>query len=202
MGSSEQITGTYRFNESLDLRSFINMQVMAAVGTFVLKAGVTGDTDPRFIQKADGVLQWGPGNAGVDTTLSRTAVSELTTQGAFKIDGALTTEHDFIVPVLRELLGSQADNVNMVGKTIYYVDATGAQNISGFAGGKAGKIIAVVNRDATDTITLLHASGSSSAGNRLVFAGDANLALSTREAILLFYNTTDNDWRPLSGGTP
>ena len=202
LAAAETVTGAWRFDEQLDLRKRIFSNEWASEDSDVFDSRKTGDSVDRYARRVDGTQFWGPGDGALDTNLYRNAADELKTDDALTVALALTTEHDFIVPVLRELLGAQADNVNMVGKTIYYVDATGAQNISGFAGGVAGKIIAVVNRDATDTITLLHASGSSSAGNRMVFAGDASLALSTREAILLFYNTTDNDWRPLSGGTP
>lgn len=177
----------------------VNVPDFSAIADAFIVSSLTGDTTERFTQQADGRHEWGPGNAARDTNLFRNAANELKTDDALTVALAFTTQHDFIVPVLRELLAAQGNNIDMTGKTIYYVDSTGAQNISGFAGGLAGKIIAVVNRDAVDTITLLHASGGSSVGNRMALPGDANVPIATRQAVLLMYNTTDNDWRIMSG---
>ena len=186
--------------DSVRLRDGVVRRIGATLATDpILEGLVSGDAEARFSQQVDGRLDWGSGSAARDTNLFRNAANELKTDDALTVALALTTQHDFIVPVLRELLAAQGNNIDMTGKTIYYVDSTGAQNISGFAGGLDGKIIAVVNRDAVDTITLLHASGGSSAGNRIALPGDANVPIATRQAVMLMYNTTDNDWRIMSG---
>lgn len=39
----------------------------------------TGDTQDRFNMRASGLMQWGPGNAAIDTNLYRNAANSLTT---------------------------------------------------------------------------------------------------------------------------
>lgn len=52
----------------------------AGTGSTAYDSYVTGDTQPRYLVKADGQLSWGPGGAtAVDTAMSRAAAGVLTT---------------------------------------------------------------------------------------------------------------------------
>lgn len=52
---------------------------------------VSGDTDPRWTLRADGMLQWGPGGStNTDTNLYRSAVATLKTDDNFVIAGTLS----------------------------------------------------------------------------------------------------------------
>ncbi len=55
----------------------------AAVSTDTLTLRVTGDANPRFIVNANGDLEWGPGTAGTDTNLYRSAGNLLKTDDDF-----------------------------------------------------------------------------------------------------------------------
>lgn len=50
----------------------------------ILAGYVTTDTNPRFSILASGSLGWGPGTTTIDTSLSRTNIAELTTNGLLK----------------------------------------------------------------------------------------------------------------------
>lgn len=54
-------------------------------------AGVNGDSVGRFIVRADGQMQWGPGNAGRDVTLYRDSASVLKTDDTFVSSGVDVT---------------------------------------------------------------------------------------------------------------
>lgn len=61
----------------------------ATAGSDVLTARVAGDTHDRFVLNADGTLEWGPGNAALDTTLRRAAAGTLDTPGHLRVNGDL-----------------------------------------------------------------------------------------------------------------
>ena len=53
----------------------------AATSTAFISTRVTGDTQNRYLQTADGGMAWGPGNASTDVTLARTGTGRLTITG-------------------------------------------------------------------------------------------------------------------------
>jgi hypothetical protein len=63
----------------------------AASGDNSLGIRVTGDTNNRFKSDSTGLLQWGPGNAGQDTNLYRSATGVLATDGLFASGGGFST---------------------------------------------------------------------------------------------------------------
>lgn len=80
--SAFQVTGTAT-----------GQQLVTAIGadvtTAAFQAQVTGDTIFRFRAFADGVMEWGPGNAGRDTKLRRAALGLLATDTAFAVGTSL-----------------------------------------------------------------------------------------------------------------
>lgn len=77
------VDGARLIDGSMDTRD-----LPAAASNFLVSA-VTGDSDVRFAQTAEGLMTWGPGNAGIDTNLFRSAANELKTDDNFVI-GALS----------------------------------------------------------------------------------------------------------------
>lgn len=55
----------------------------ATAATDVITAKVTGDAQDRYQLRADGRIDWGPGNAVQDTSLARSGVGALETLGFF-----------------------------------------------------------------------------------------------------------------------
>lgn len=58
-----------------------------AVTDWAFGADITGDTNPRFLIKNDGGMEWGPGTSTGDVTLSRSSTNRLRTNGPFEILG-------------------------------------------------------------------------------------------------------------------
>jgi hypothetical protein len=77
-----QITGT---TNGMDLYTAQGSDVT----THCFKGQVTGDGNARYTVGVDGQVQWGPGSAGRDVTLNRSAVGVLSvSQGAFSVTTA------------------------------------------------------------------------------------------------------------------
>jgi len=57
-------------------------------------AAVVGDTNSRWLSRADGLQAWGPGNTATDTTMQRTGVNEITFSGAVKASTAAVATDD------------------------------------------------------------------------------------------------------------
>lgn len=70
------------------------------------------------------------------------------------------------------------------------------RNITGLAGGVDGRIIEIINIGATNNLTLINNSGSSSAANRFLLPADTILPVNT--ALALRYDGTTAEWRPWS----
>ena len=64
----------------------------AAFNGDIIVSQVTGDTNSRFIVKANGGLNWGPGNAVTDTNLYRDGVATLHTDGSVIAGGTVTVQ--------------------------------------------------------------------------------------------------------------
>lgn len=62
----------------------------ASSGAYTTTHNITGDSNKRLQVRADGRLEWGPGNAATDTFVSRTGVGALTATGAVTITGDTT----------------------------------------------------------------------------------------------------------------
>lgn len=73
------------------------VSVRTIAGDWAFGARRAADANPRFLVKADGRLDWGPGTSGTDTSIFRTAVGELTTPGALVVGGGLTISGGMVV---------------------------------------------------------------------------------------------------------
>lgn len=75
------------------------------------------------------------------------------------------------------------------------VDA--ARDVTGLQGGADGRIVCVLNADATNSITLKNENASSTAANR--FAIGADLVISANNGAVLIYDSTSSRWRLFGG---
>jgi len=85
-----------------------NAQGMGAATYSAFLTGVAGDTQARFYIGADGKLNWGPGNAAVDTNLFRQAAGTLATAGAFVVNNGLAGQF-YVNPSGTLVFGSAQD---------------------------------------------------------------------------------------------
>jgi len=70
------------------------------------------------------------------------------------------------------------------------INCNGNQVITGISGGADGRLLLLQNVDGTDTITLNHNDASSTAANRFVLPGNANLVIQPRAGVLLRYRSS------------
>lgn len=76
-------------------------------------------------------------------------------------------------------------------------DGGGNRNVTGIvmAGNVDGLEFSIVNVGAVDSIILKHQSASSTAANRIICTGAADIALATNEEALLWYDGVTSRWR-------
>lgn len=116
-------------------------------------------------------------------------------EGRSRVDGHLNLGSANIA----QLTGN-TDNlaipVTSGARTVLRIDADAARNLTGIVREQDADVITLVNHGAF-TITLVH-DATSTAANRFFLPGAANFALTQHEAIMLWYDTTDNRWRKLA----
>lgn len=97
-GNATMDTNLYRLQANV-LQTDDQLNVLG--GTLVTRPGAsnsavstsaTGDTNARLNVRADGQMQWGPGNAAADTNLYRSAANVLHTDDSLDVDGSLTVD--------------------------------------------------------------------------------------------------------------
>lgn len=74
-------------------------------------------------------------------------------------------------------------------------DASVNVDITGLAGGAAGYHRRIVNISAANTITLKHEDAGSSAANRFIGTGGADLVLFPNDQATVWYDSTTSRWR-------
>ena len=84
----------------------------------------------------------------------------------------------------------------MTNASVIHVSSDGSYNITGIATGREDRILIIRNQSSVNTLTLVHASGSSSASNQLVLPGNANVALTPNSGAILIYDAAR--WRMVS----
>ena len=129
---------------NFDSKGYLHVAKAAASSDTVVSSRVSGDTNDRFTVGADGLLSWGPGNAGTDTTLYRTGGNYLKTDGSFIAQnhvytgsgsgnlvatlGVTTNTSGNVGAIIQGMAGQTADLFelqNSVGTVTYRADATG-----------------------------------------------------------------------------
>jgi hypothetical protein len=130
-------------------------------------------------------------NTAIQNTLGKlTGLNASAPNNTFDINGGLSIRDRSIT-----LVNGANDNVALPANsgTLYTAGPTGAYNISGIAGGVSGRKLTLVNYT-TQTMTLNHNSVSSSAGNRILIGGSADIAISGFGAAELTYVAAASAW--------
>lgn len=86
-GDATSVAATYTGNNANN--GAFTMSAFATTGRY-LDARVSGDTSGRYAVFSNGVMEWGPGNAGRDTNLYRAAANLLQTDDSFSALGDLS----------------------------------------------------------------------------------------------------------------
>ncbi|KKL74331.1 hypothetical protein LCGC14_2065960, partial [marine sediment metagenome] len=123
-------------------------------------------------------------------------LAALTVTGEITANGVLDLGDD-IELASRVMSLSVGDNANVATGTVSMQRMTvsaGTAEISGFAGGRDGRVVMVVN-NVTLNITLQHQNGGSTAANRFILPGGVNLVLGTGDGAILWYDSSLSRWR-------
>ena len=171
----------------------------AAIGTDAFIASrVLADAQDRFLQRIDGSQEWGDGINPRDTNLFRAAPGELATDNHFNIGGTLDLGADIELSERTTVLGAGVNHdvaTGVVAVQRFSITATG--NITGFAGGREGRLVIVINIGAS-TITLNNNNAGSLAANRMHLPNEADVILNFQDSATLWYDNATSRWRGVS----
>lgn len=140
-----------------------------------------------------------------DGILERTAEAGVTIDGLLVKDsgivaaGALDLGNDIELSERTASIGSgPVNNLDTGTVTVQLLSATGEPtNISGFTGGRAGRLIMVHNNGGND-FTLTHEGAGSDAANRMALPNSASVLLTDNEAVMLWYDTAQDRWKAMA----
>ena len=125
----------------------------------------------------------------------------LSATNAFTGSNSFSKDLTFSGDISPTALSGDVNDYNPTGLSTAFtirIDGGAAdRNITGLAGGAAGRVIRIINVGTTNNLTLVNQSSSSTtAGDRFLLPNDTILPINT--AIALEYDGTTNRWRPWS----
>lgn len=151
----------------------------------VLAAGEFGvETDTLKFKVGNGSSSW-----------SSLAYIGFVTSVAGK-QGVVTLDHRDVgnLPTTLTQFTADQNNLDLGTGGIIRISSDAARNITGFAATSSGDARLLVNTGSF-TITLVHQSSSSTASNRIICVGSANLEIQSQGSVVVYYDGTDSRWR-------
>jgi hypothetical protein len=91
-------------------------------------------------------------------------------------------------------LAASGNNLAIGEVSAVRIALTGAQNLTGMVPSGAGHMVFILNIDTSDILTIVHNSGSSSAGNQFACPGGVNFALQPLGMVMAWFDTTLGFW--------
>lgn len=164
-------------NTSGSVASPIILTYAALTGIASVAVRVTGDTKSRFHILSDGKLAWGTGAANTDTSLFRSGVNALTTNGSLTISEGAAAGAVLVVanttttpsaPTIQFNAQTAADALIGIGISADTVDRLTVDSNGKHAWGAGGA-------SATDTDLYRNAAGELKTDNSLTVAGSAQV---------------------------
>ena len=182
------------FRDGFVLKNNAAVETNAFIATRVL-----ADAQDRFLLRIGGVMEWGDGVGGRDTILQRDAANELGTPDDFNIGGVLDLAGDIELAERTITLAAGANDDVGTGlvTTQRLTVAVGPASITGFAGGRPGRLILVQNIGPVN-ISLMHEDIGSLAINRLTLPSAIDLVANVNDGFILRYDTTLSRWFTLT----
>ncbi len=198
LGAAEIITGAWRFNAVMDHRARSEyIELATSVTTFILSK-ITGESASRFDIEASGKMNWGGGAGAFDTNLFRSAANNLKTDDSFNVGTSLRALGGFEMSVQASTFAARVDNFALDGKSIQRILLTGAQSLTGMAGGIENAIVYLSNIDTADALTVTHEDANSSAANRFSLRFGSSKTIDFHETVGFWYDGTSSRWRMLT----
>lgn len=119
-----------------------------------------------------------------------TSLDKVTNTGAFILSGRQNNA-----------LAAGANNNLAVGAGVTVIrvtpDAGGTSTITGLTGGADGRLVLVVNVTTT-AFTFKNNDAGSTAGNKLILPGNADVAMGAADSLLFWYDSTSSVWRGIN----
>ncbi len=148
-----------------------------------------------------GNIMQGAGGVGIsDGGFAITDIARLSQTNAFTGSNSFSKDITFSGDISPTALSGDANDYSPSGlATAFTVRIDGGasdRNVTGLATGAGGRLVRLVNVGATNNLTLINQSASSSAANRFLLPSDTLLPINT--ALVLEYDATSSRWRPWS----
>lgn len=140
----------------------------------------------------------GGGDLSADRTIGIDLTHANTWTGAQTVNAAFTQGGQRIMTVtnLGPLSGTTND-WNIGNASIVRVTLSGSQNLTGIAGGVAGRIVTICNVTSAATLTIQDLNAGSQAANQISGPANTNFSLTNFNCITLWYDGTSSFWRTL-----
>lgn len=137
----------------------------------------------------------GDGTNPRDVVLQRDAANELGTPDDFNVGGVLDLASDIELSVRTLVLNNVIhNNAPTDVQTVQRLDSTaGTTTITGFAGGRTGRVI-LLSLVTANLVSLSHENVNSVAANRMRLPNAAQITLATDEGLMLRYDNTLSRW--------
>lgn len=143
-----------------------------------INSNQNGDTNPRFDVLANGTVNWGPGNAATDVSLSRSGASSLTLTGSLATTGTLSTS-----------AGGRYVAFSSAGGTLIYSSFVTGDSQDRFEIDSNGRLLWSAGSGSMDTNLYRNAAGVLKTDQSLSVA--ANLTVGGIGAVASAYKTSD-----------
>lgn len=172
----------------------INLDASATNGDFVYTSSVAGQGTPHAVpgQVGDFAMVQGTGT----TPPAMLGLPFAQSVGGGGDNGAITGPFALETSISPTALSGTTNNYNptdLATAAVIRLTATAAHNLTGLAGGSAGRVIVLYNIGATHRIILKANDGGSSAANQFGFHADFDLVPSG--GCVLVYDDTASLWR-------
>lgn len=170
-------------------------QGLGAAGSVAVLLAVTGDAVQRFLQTADGGMAWGDGALARDTNLFRAAADELATDDDLNVGGALDLGGDLELSEATTAVVATPINDFATGTaTVQRVSTTVILTITGFAGGRSGRLMLFTKFAPIADISFTHEDVNSVAANRIRTPGGVTFILTSNNGLWFWYDNTLARW--------
>jgi hypothetical protein len=158
----------------------------------------TGTTNTGVYSESSGVVSF---------TAGGTRYARVRSAGVDILNTALNAMHTVVwsnvnAPTALDANANNYGPTNLSNASTLLQDASEDVAITGITGGVAGRMLAVVNVSASNTITLAHESEDSTAANRFLLPTAGNLPLLPGQGVMLLYVGSASRWRALAWGEP
>ena len=172
-------------------------QALGSAATPFVRIKVTGDTQNRFLLNADGAMFWGSGAVADDVKLYRSAANVLKTDDSFHVAGVLAPLGDLELPVRNITFGAGAQDDIVTGAvTVQRITSdAGGNDVNGFAGGRAGRLLIVINIGPAGSFTIQNQDAGSVAANRIITPVAGPVIIGVGDGATLWYDGTTARWR-------